>query len=119
MSKYYDKISITGVANTTTYDTGIISTESEKRIIKGVYLNLSGHIGNDIIITIDREIICTIPDYLIDTDMSSGSTNVQNSVTKQQFFELDFILKTGAKMQVGILCGASAKDVRGCYLYEL
>ena len=39
--RYYQKFSITGVANTTTPDAGIQSTETEKRKIVGVHISVS------------------------------------------------------------------------------
>lgn len=119
MPLYRQALSATGVANSTVRDDGIESTDDEIRKIVAVELWVSGQISNDVVLEIDRETIMTIPDYLIKTDESSGSTNVQKCDVGMMRFEVDHVLAVGEKLQAGIKCGATAKNLEGCYLYEV
>lgn len=119
MPKYYKDFRITGSANSTVFDEGVDSTEAEKKRIVGVMLNLSGYADNTIEINIDREKIVGIPDYFLDTEANDGDTNTPYSTRKMQFIELGHDLELGQTLQVGIKSGATAKNVRGSYVYEI
>lgn len=116
---YRKEFTITGVANTTTEDTGLTSTEAETKRLVGMRLFVSGQIGNIIKGHLEREKILGLYDYHIDTDESSGSANVQKSVGKEQYFEINQDIPLGKTFKVGITCGATAKNVFGSYDYEL
>ncbi len=117
--KYSEAFSIIGVANTTTFDAGLASTESEQRMITRVFLHVSGQIGNIILANIEREKIMEFYDYLIETDETTGSTNQQKSVHKINEVEIGHDLPVGRTFKIGIKCGSTQKDVYGSYEYEL
>jgi len=119
MAKYYKPFSITGVANTTAWDPGLESTEGEKKKIIAVLVSVSGYAGNEVVLNIEREKIGGIPDYLLDTDESTGSTNTQKSTSKISRIEVDHDLEVGKKFLIGITCGGTAKNLRGSYEYEI
>ena len=115
----YKGFKITGVINTTVYDTGIGSTESEKRRLVEVLLMVSGQVGNVLQAFIGNErVVENLYDYHLDTQESTGSANVQRSTSKVQRIAVDKELPTTDKFMVAIQCGATAKDVYGCYVYE-
>ncbi len=119
MARLSQLISATGVINNRVYDTGLTSTEAEKKHVESIIVSVSGHIGNIIEIWLEREKLFEIPDYCIDTDEVAGAANPFKSVVKKQEIPIDTEIPVGQKMQVAILCGGTAKNLRGCYVYRL
>lgn len=117
--KYRKDFTIIGSANSTQWDDGITSSEAETKKVIGVVLFVTGQIGNIIKGNLEREEILSIYDYHIDTDESTGSTNVQKSTGKKDYFDLDIELDVGKTFKMGHQSGATAKNVFGYYLYEL
>lgn len=119
MPRLYKDFTITGVENNAEFDDGIISSEAERKNVLGVLINLTGYSDNIIEITIDREKIAGVPDYLLDTDADLGAANFPISTAKMQYIELNQELALGERLQAGIRCGAVAHNVRGAYVFEL
>ena len=119
MTKLYEDFSITGVANDTVYDDGIESTDVEKKRVIALLLNVSGYAGNIIEYWLERERKGKIPDYLLDTDANSGGTNTLYSTIKINRIEVNLDIPVGQRFKVAIRCGATAKNLRGCYEYEI
>jgi len=115
----YKGFKIAGVINTTVYDDGIGSTESEKRRLVEVLIAVSGVVGNVLHAFIGNErVIENLYDYHLDTPDTTGAANVQRSTTKILRLPVDKELPTTDKFKLAIQCGATAKDVYGCYVYE-
>ena len=116
----YQYFSVTGVANSIVYDAvELESTAEETKYVHSVMVTPTGWAGNRIQAKLDREDIFDMPDYLFSTPESSGSTNTQKSTTQIQEVAVEKSLSPGAKFRVGIQCGATAKDIVGCYKYSL
>jgi len=111
--------SVTGLPNDTVYDDGIESTDAEPKHIIAIEVNVSGYADNQVEIWVEREKKQEVPDYLLDTWASTGSTNTQYSTSKMNKLDVDFDLPIGERMKVAIKCGGTAKDLRGCYVYNL
>jgi len=110
---------VTGVANDVVYDVGIESTEAEPKHIVAIELTVSAYVGNVVQIWVEREKKQEVPDVLLDTWASTGTTNTQYSTYKINRLDVDFDLPVGERLKVGLLCGATATKVRGCYVYNL
>jgi len=110
---------VTGVANDVVYDVGIESTEAEPKHIVGIELSVSGDVGNVVQVWVERDKKQEVPDVLLDTWGTTGSTNVQYSTHKINKLDVDFDLPVGERLRVALLCGATATKVRGCYVYNL
>ena len=117
--RFYKDFTITGVINTTTWEDGIQSTDTEKKRIIGILVSVSAYQDNVIKCNVARKEVLSTRDYVLDTYGSPASTNVQYATSKTQFLELDVDLPIGDKFQIGITCGATATNVKGCYIYEL
>lgn len=115
--KYYQRLTVTGGASSTVADTGLDSTEEEKRTLVSVLLYVTGYADNEVEVWIERELIASIPDYLLVSDASSGSTNVQYTTDRKVEWELNHPIPVGKTAKVKIKCGGTAKNVRGCYCY--
>jgi hypothetical protein len=115
----YKRFNVTGIANTEALDSGMTSSTAEKYRILGLFLYVSGWIDNIIIAYHESTKKLEIPDYLVHTDESSGSTNVQKSVSVERFFPVDLELPVGQTFKVGISCGGTAKNLKGSYKYEV
>jgi hypothetical protein len=112
---YFD---VTGVANDEVLDDGIESIETEDRHLKYVLVNVSVQNGNKIVCYLDQDRWIEIPDYLIDTRESTGSTNTQKSTVKMNRIEVDKLLPLGEKFKIGVISGGTLSSVSGAYVYE-
>lgn len=116
--KFYQKISITGVINKTTFDDGLSSSkESEKRLLE-VWLNVSGYADNDVELWHERNQFAVIPDKLLGTDADLGAANFPYSTTKILKVPVERDIPIGQAVKTAITCGATAKNLQGCYVYE-
>jgi len=118
MAIYAQSFAVTGVANVSTKDTGIESTETEKRRVTKLQVRVSGAVGNKIQLWLDREKLAEWYDYFFLTEASTGSTNIQVCTNRILEMETNVEVPLGQKLQVAIECGATAKNLSGSYIYE-
>ena len=116
--KRYEAFTITGVANDTKWHKGLAGTEGVPKKLLGLILFVTGQTGN--IIQLDREqkTLLTLYDYHIDTDEVNVADTHPKSDTKLSWIDIEADVGVGVRVQVGIACGATAKDVFGAYVYE-
>lgn len=114
----YEAFTITGVANDTAWDDGLAGTEGVPKKLLGLLLCVTGHAGNLIKLDRERKTLLTLYDYHIDTDEDSGGANTLRSTSKMQWVDCEADVGVGVKVQVGIACGATAKNLFGAYVYE-
>lgn len=119
MGLRYKYFNVTGVINSTVYDTGITSTEAEKKKIKSVILSVSAYKDNLIKGSIEREEILSIQDNVVDTVELNAVTVNSRATNKTKEFALDHEIALGETFKIGILSGAVATNLKGCYKYEL
>ena len=117
--KHYKKITITGEVNKTTFDDGLSSSKEEPKKLLEVWLNVSGYADNDVELWHERERFATIPDKLLGTDADLGGANFPYSTTKILNVEVQRDIPIGETIKTAITCGATAKNLQGCYVYEL
>jgi len=116
---YFKKFTVTGTANKEVLDTGLQSTEAEKKRLLSVLIQVSGYADNDVVGYLETTKVFEIPDKLIDTDANTGSTNNQYSLNRINEIEVGVDMPVGTTFKVGIACGATAKNIRGAYRYEI
>jgi len=116
---YFKKFSVTGAANSEKLDGGLQSTEAEKKRLLSVLIQVDGYADNTIVGYLETTKVFEIPDKLIDTDANTGSTNNQYSFNRINEIEVGVDMPVGSKFKVGIVCGATAKNIRGAYRYEI
>lgn len=117
--KYYKGFRITGSTNTTKYDAGLASSKESPKKLDEVWLNVSGYADNDVELWHESTTIATIPDKLLQTDADLGAANFPYSTAKITKVKVDRDIPIGESIKAAIKCGATAKNVQGCYVYEL
>jgi hypothetical protein len=118
-AKHYQSASVTGVISSTVLDTGIESTQAETKHVSAVWVYVTGHIGNFVEVWLEQERLAKIPDYFFITEETTGAANVQKATNRLTKITLDVQLPVGQKLQVAMNCGATAKNLSGCYEYEI
>ena len=119
MTTFRQKISITGVANTITYDDGLKSTEAEPKRLIEVELVVDEVIDNDVQGYHERQKVFDVPDRLIDVETSTGSINTAKPGARLSAIDVNLDIPVGETFKLAIKCGATATDIKGCYVYEI
>ena len=115
---WHQSVRITGVANSTTYDTGLESTEKEPKTLLSVLVQVSDYKSNDIEGWIEKCRTFNVPDKLIDTDIAAG-TNAYRSGVRINEIPVNVKLAIGERFKVAVKCGADATNLVGAYVYEI
>lgn len=110
---------ITGVANQITYDAGLASTETEKKKLLYVGIQTTGYADNDIQGYHERAKVFDIPDTLVDVEVAAFNENESKPGPRITQVEVGLDIPVGETFKVAIKCGATAKDLKGFYAYEL
>lgn len=110
---------ITGVANTITYDTGLQSTQAEKKRLISVSTLVSNYKDNQLQGYHERAKVFEIPDRLLDMEDNGLSLNRAKPGARINEIEVGLEIPVGETFKVAIKCGADVQDVYGTYNYEL
>ena len=114
---YYKQFTVTGVANVTTLDAGLVSLVAEKVRIDAILITVQDWQGNTIEGWIGTERILEIPDYIIDSDADLGAANFPVSTTKLIRIPIQHDIPEGQIFKIGIRCGATLGVIYGSYEY--
>jgi len=110
---------VVGVANTITYDSGLLSTQAEKKRLLSISILVFGVIDNQVQGYHERAKIFDIPDRLIDVEDGTGSINLAKPGARINDIEVALDIPVGETFKVAMKCGATATDAWGTYNYEL
>ncbi len=116
---YYDEFSVTGTANTTVWDSGLTSTEAEKKHLVSILINVSGYQGNILRGILEREDIVKIRDYVLNTNANTGGTSTLYSTSKIVEIPVDMDIPVGQTFKIGIESGGTATNIQGAYKYKI
>ncbi len=109
----YKAFSVTGVANKTTSDDGLISSLDEPKKILAILITVSKYRANILEGWIETNRILSIYDYVLNSlDDSKGL----NPIVR---IPIDEVIKPGMIFKIAINCGATATNIHGAYEYEL
>jgi len=119
--KYYQLFRVTGVANNITYDTGLKSTETEKKRLTKIMVQSNAQAAtddNDVQGWHERAKVFEFPEKLVPTQLSSSTTQVLDS---QAWLDIpvDMDIPVGETFKIAIKCAATATTIRGVYEYEI
>lgn len=109
----YKSFSVTGVANKTTFDDGLISSVEEPKKIRAVIITVSKYRSNIVEGWIETNRLLDIYDYVLN---SLDDTTGVNPITR---IPIDEIIKPGMIFKIAINCGATPTNIHGAYEYEL
>ena len=119
--RYFQLIRITGVANQVAYDDGLKSTETEKKRLVAVHVQMDAYAATD-----DNEIqgwherakVFEFPEKMFSTEVSTATSSTA-AREKMPSVPVDLELPAGESFKLAIKCAATAIDVRGAYEYEI
>ncbi len=115
----YKSFSVTGVANKTTFDSGLISSVEEPKKIRAVLITVSKYKGNILEGWIETKRILDIYDYVLSSSDYSGNLSACSGSNKIIRIPIEEVIKPGMIFKIAINCGASISDIHGAYEYEL
>lgn len=119
--KLFQLFRVTGVANTITYDGGLKSTETEKKHLVSIHLELAAYAATD-----DNEIqgwqerakIFEFPEKLFNAELAAA-TAPANTRSKKDQIPVDMEIPVGEAFKIAIKCAATLNSMRGAYEYEI
>lgn len=115
---FYKLFRVTGEANKTKYDTGLISTVGEPKRIRAVLINVSAFNNNTIEGWIENRRILEVPDDVCNTSSLTGADTFPYSTSKLFRIPLDEDIPPGMIFKIAINCGAAITSIDGSYEYE-
>lgn len=115
----YKSFSVTGVANKTEFDDGLISSLDEPKKIRAVIICVSKYRANIIEGWIETNRILDIYDFAFSTSEDSGDSTPCSSSNKIIRIPIDVDIKPGMIFKIAINSGATPTDIHGAYEYEL
>ncbi len=119
MAKRYKGFIRTGTENETKWDEGLESTEARPKRLLELFISVSAHKGNQILVDHELVRIADPYDYNFDTVEQLETSNPPKSSAKLNRIEIDQVIPIGQRIKVGLKCSSAASDLYGVYVYEL
>jgi len=119
--KYFQSFRVTGVANAIAYDNGLKSTESEKKKLVAVHVNMDAWAltdDNEIQGWHERAKICEFPHHMFNCVPKGTAITLQRLELKTRI-PVDLDIPVGEAFKIALSCAATAVDMRGVYEYEI
>ena len=114
----YKTFRITGEANKTIFDSGLVSTIEEPKKIRAILINVSAYHSNTIEGWIETSRILQIPDDICNTSDTSLAITGVISTNKLIRIPVEEVIKPGLAFKIAIHCGAVVTHIDGAYEYE-
>ncbi|GAI69352.1 unnamed protein product [marine sediment metagenome] len=114
----YKSFRITGEANKTIFDGGLISTVEEPKRLRAILINVSAYHNNTVEGWIETTRILDIPDDICNTSDTSAAITAVISTTKLVRIPIEQDIKPGRIFKIAINCGADVTSIDGSYEYE-
>lgn len=119
--KYFQLFRVTGVESSIAYDTGLKSTETEKKKLIAVHVELEKYAGDEICNVQgwhERSKVYDLPEKMFSAELNNS---VVQAVAGQKRTEVpvDLEIPIGETFKAAIMCAATAVDMRGAYEYEM
>ena len=119
--KYFQLFRVAGVANKITYDEGLKSTETEKKKLVAIHLNMNSWSATD-----DNELqgwherakIFEFPEMMFNR-VVKDTTPADQRLELMSKIPVDLEVPVGETFKIAISCAATASDMRGVYEYEI
>ena len=116
---------VVGTASTRVLDSGaghsgkagLTASQAEPKTLLSVHLTVDEIIGNVIIGVVGQTEVFQEYDWHYDTNEADG-TNQYRSTSKMFNIEINRKLKDGETFYMGLVCGSTATDMYGSYVYD-
>lgn len=115
---FYKAFNVTGIANKTVSDDGLISTVEEPKRIRAVIISVSDWRSNTVEGWIETNRILEINDLVLNTSHEYGGANAYPSTVKLLRIPIEEDIKPGMIFKIAINCGSNATSIVGAYEYE-
>ncbi len=116
---FYKSFFVTGEANKTVMDSGLVSTLEEPKIIKAVLIDVSSYQDNIIEGWIETNRILSIYDKVLNTSYFVALEGAFHSTNKIIRIPIDELIKPGMIFKIGINSGAIPSNICGAYEYTI
>jgi len=113
----YQGFAVTGIANSTVLDAGLVSTVESEKTISAVLVNTSVQNGALIEGWIGNERVLEIPDYCLDTREAAGAANAYKGSTKIARIPVEIAIPVGQIFKIGTRSAAVICSIAGAYEY--
>ena len=110
---------VQGIINKIIYDTGLLSTQSEKKRLLSVSVIADLTKDNDIQGYHERAKVFDIPDRLVDVEVDAFTTNLAKPGARINEVEVGLDIPVGETFMVAVKSGAAASAIYGTYNYEI
>ncbi len=115
---FYKLFRVTGEANKTIFDDGLISTVAEPKRLKAIIINVNTYNNNTIEGWIAIKRILEIPDDCLTTNDSTPTATYYRPTDKMFRIPIDEDIPAGSTFKIAINCGAALTSIDGAYEYE-
>lgn len=113
------KFYVAGVPSDIAYDTGLKSTQAEKKRLLSISIVASLTKDNDIQGYHEKAKVFEIPDRLVDVEIDAWTTNLAKPGARINEIEVGQEIPVGEVFKVAIKCGAVPSNIWGTYNYEI
>ena len=116
---FRQKFFVQGVINDIKYDTGLVSTQTEKKRLLNISLITSLTLDNDIQGYHERAKVFDVPDRLIDVEADAFTTDLAKPGARITEIEVGLDIPVGETFKIAVKSGAAASAIYGTYNYEI
>jgi len=115
---FYKLFRVTGEANKTIFDDGLISTVEEPKRIRAIIINVSTYNNNTIEGWIETTRILEIPDDCCSTADFTNTATYYRPTNKMFRIPIEEDIKPGMIFKIAVNSGAASTSIDGAYEYE-
>lgn len=115
---FYKLFRVTGEANKTIFDDGLISTTEEPKRIRAIIINVNTYNNNSIEGWIETTRILAIPDDCLCTIDTTNTATYYRPTNKMFRIPIEEDLKVGRTFKIAVNSGAAPTNIDGSYEYE-
>lgn len=115
---FYKAFNVTGSANKTVLDSGLISTVEEPKRIRAILIDVSSYQDNVVEGWIETNRILEIQDKVLNTSYIHGADLTVTCTTKIIRIPIEEDIPPGMIFKIGINSGSLATNIMGAYEYE-
>lgn len=116
---YFKYFKVTGVINSTVFDTGLTSSAEAPKRLKSIIINVAAREGNKVQGWLEREKVFELPDHMIDTQELTGADTFPLSMNSMNEIPVGVDMPVGTSFKVALESGGTASDLYGAYRYEI